>query len=122
MAYRGGWGYRGCVFNHCVKEEAVLVGRRYYYWIVSRDPETGRPYLVFGSEKDEADARQRGLELLGGVDFEIKRFPTRDIATASRLLKGGRLEKGDGLHKATERLGHTRSLKRLRRKQGMPDW
>jgi len=98
------------------------VARRFYYWIVSRDPATGKPYLIFGSDKDEADARQRGLEMLGGVDFEIKRYPTRDLATASAYLRGKRLEQSGSLGVAGKRIGHDKSLKRLRRKQGIQYW
>ncbi len=87
---------------------------RYYYWIVTRDSETGRPYLVFGSDKDEADARQKGLELLGGMDFEIKRYPTRDLNTASAYLRGKRLEETHSLRSAGKRIGHSKSLARLR--------
>ena len=122
MASRGNWGYRDYLFDCRGKEKAVLVSRRYYYWLCARDPETVRPYLVFGSEKDEADARQRGLELLGGVDFEIKRYPTRDLNTASAFLRGKRLEQSGSLGEAGKRIGHDRSLRRLRRKQRMPDW
>ena len=96
--------------------------RRYYYWIVAKDPETGKPYLIFGSDKDEADARQKGLEMLGGVDFEIKRYPTRDMATASAFLRGKRLEQSGSLGTAGKRIGHDKSLKRLRRRQRMPNW
>ena len=98
------------------------MARRYYYWICTHEPETGKPYLVFGSDKDEADARQRGMELLGGVDFEIKRFPTRDLATASSYLRGKRLEQSGSLGEAGKRIGHDRSISRLRRKQGISDW
>ena len=98
------------------------MARKFYYWLVARDPDTKRPYLVFGSDKDEADARQRGLELLGGVDFEIKRYPTRDLATASAYLRGKRLEQSGSLGEAGKRIGHDKSLRRLRRKQGMSNW
>lgn len=91
-----------------------MEGRRYYFWIVARD-ENGKTFLIFGSEKSSEDARQKGLEMLQGTDFQIRRLPTRDEQTASRMLKGGRLERGDGLQKSTQRLGHDKSLRRLRR-------
>jgi len=98
------------------------VGRRYYYWLVARGDD-GKPYLVFGSDKDEADARQRGLELLGGIDFEIKRYPTRDLATASAYLRGKRLEQSRSLGEASKRIGHDKSLRRLRRRrESHPAW
>lgn len=89
------------------------MSRRYYYWLHARD-ESGKSYLIFGSDKDENDARQKGLELLGGQDFDIKRYPTRDLATASSFLRGKRLEITHSLQEAHKRIGHNKSLKRLR--------
>ena len=91
-----------------------MVSRRYYFWLVTQD-ENGRPYLIFGGNNEE-EARQKGLEMLGGLDFEIKRLPTRDKATASSYLKGNRLEQTHSLKAAGRRVGHDRSLKRLKRK------
>jgi len=90
--------------------------RNWYYWIVTKDPDTGKPYLLPGG-KTEQEARQKGLEQLGGIDFELRRFPTVDLAKASSMLKGRRLEKTKSLHKAVERLGHSRSLKRSQQKR-----
>lgn len=90
--------------------------RNWHWWIVTKDPETNKPYLLPGG-RTEQEARQKGLEQLGGVDFELRRFPTTSIERASAMLKGRRLEKTRSLHKATERLGHTRSLRRAQRKQ-----
>ncbi len=90
--------------------------REYHYWIVCKDPETGTPNLIYG-DKDETKARQKAFEMLGGIDFELKRFPTRDLGTASAMLRGKRLEDGEGLHKAKERLGHERTLKRMLHKR-----
>lgn len=87
-----------------------------YYWIVARD-ETGKPYLIFGSDKSEEDANQQGLEMLSGVDFTIRRFPTRDLSRASSMLKGTKLKETHSLKKATERLGHSKSIARLKRKR-----
>lgn len=90
--------------------------RNWYYWIVTKDPDTGKPYLLPGG-KTEQEARQKGLEQLGGLDFELRRFPTTNMAAASAMLKGRRLEKTQSLHKATERLGHNKSLRRAQRKR-----
>ena len=96
--------------------------RRKYYWITATDPESGKPYLVFGGSTED-EARQRGLELLGGIDFQLKPLPTRNLSRASSLLKGNRLEQTHSLQKASEKLGHTKSLKRMRRKQsGQSNW
>ena len=87
---------------------------RYYYWLVTKD-ETGKPYLVYGGATEE-EARQAGLEMLGGADFEIKRLPTRNLATASSMLKGDRLQRYHRLKEARKRVGHDKSLSRMRRK------
>jgi len=89
---------------------------QYWYWLVCADPETGKHFLVAGG-RTEDEARQKGMEVLGGVDFQIKRLPTRNLARASSLLKGNRLESTHSLKQASERLGHDRSLRRRRRKQ-----
>lgn len=89
-------------------------GRRYYFWILARGDD-GKPYLIFGSDKSEEECRQKGMELLGGLDFVIKRYPTRDLATASAYLRGKRLESSHSLREAGRRIGHTKSLRRLRR-------
>jgi len=95
--------------------------RRKYYWLVTRDPDTGKPYLILaGNSEDEA--RQKGLDMLGGLDFEIRALPTRDMGTASAMVRGKRLKETQSLKKASERQGHDRSLgrmmKRLRRRNG----
>lgn len=94
--------------------------KRYYYWIATHD-EAGKPYLIFGSEHSEDEARQKALEMLGGLDFEIKRYPTKDLATASAFLRGKRLEGSHSLKEANKRIGHTKSLRRIKRKS-TPSW
>jgi len=98
-------------------EETVV--KRYYYWLVSRD-ESGKPYLIFGGDS-EGEARSKGLEMLGGLDFDIKRYPTRDQATVSAYLRGKRLEQTHSLRESGRRIGHSKSLKRLKRKCGKWD-
>lgn len=90
--------------------------RRYYYWVVARDQ--GKPYLIFGGA-DEEEARRKGLELLGGVDFELKRYPTSDLARASAFYRGVRLEETHSLKESSRRVGHNRSLRRLRERRTM---
>jgi len=90
--------------------------RRKYYWLVAKDPETGKPYLIFGGNT-EAEARQEGLEMLSGVDFEIKALPTRNLAMASSMLKGSKLKKSHSLSKASTRLGHSKSVNRMRKRR-----
>ena len=94
-----------------------MVATRQYYWIVAHD-DTGKPYLIYGGESEEA-ARDKGLEMLSGIDFEIRKLPTRNLSRASSLLKGNRLEMYHSLKEATRRIGHNKSLKRLHRRQAM---
>ncbi len=84
-----------------------------YWWITARDPETGKPYLIAGG-RTENEARQKGLETLGGIDFQLRKFPTRNLAHASALLRGSKLETTHSLKKAAERLGHNKSIVRDR--------
>lgn len=75
-----------------------------YYWLTGYDQE-GKRFLIYGGATED-EARRQGLEMLSGMDFQIKALPTRHLPTASRMLKGGILEKSHDLHKATRRLRH----------------
>jgi hypothetical protein len=93
-----------------------------YWWITATDPENGKPYLIFGGNTED-EARQKGLEMLSGIDFNVRRLPTRDLGRASSMLKGKKLEDTHSLHKASERLGHERSIKRrTQRRTSTNDW
>jgi len=83
---------------------------------MSSEPETDKPFLVWGGLTEE-EARQKGLEIFGGVDFVIKRLKTRDLAKASQIVKYGTLERTHSLKSASKRSGHDRSIKRLRHKR-----
>jgi len=87
--------------------------REYHLWIATRD-ESGKPYLIYGcSDRDgESACRDKGIEMLGGLDFEIKRYPTRNLSEASAFHRGKRLERGEGLRASTQRLGHEKSVAR----------
>tara|TARA_Y100000310_G_scaffold166912_2_gene166628 strand:+ start:7029 stop:7328 length:300 start_codon:yes stop_codon:yes gene_type:complete len=97
-----------------------MVDKHYYYWITATDS-TGKPYLIYGGMTED-EGRQKGLEMLGGVDFELKRLPTRNMQRASSMLKGGRLEKTHSLKEAGRRVGHNKSLKRIRRRNPLPEY
>jgi len=84
---------------------------RSFWWLTGRNE--GKRFLIFGSDTSEDDARQHGLELLGGIDFAIKRLPTKNISQASRMLKGNILEQTKDLDTATRRLKHKRIKRRL---------
>jgi len=88
--------------------------RRYHYWIVAYDQ--NRPYLVYGGVNEE-EARRKGLELLAGANFELKRYPTRDLGTASAFLRGKRLDDTHNLRESSRRIGHSRSIDRLRKRE-----
>lgn len=89
------------------------MSRRYYYWLVTQSD--GKPYLVFGGNDEDA-ARRKGLELLGGLDFEVKRYPTRDLGAASAFFRGKRLDETHSLRESSSRIGHDRSIARLKRR------
>jgi hypothetical protein len=87
------------------------MARKYYWWIHTHD-EQGKLYLIMGSERSESEAVEKARSMLPGLDFSIKRYPTRDVGTASQFARGKRLDNGEGLNKAKERIGHTKSLQR----------
>lgn len=94
--------------------------KEYHWWIVAS--ENGRPYLIygapdFGSNGGEDVARSKAFETLNGMDFELKRLPTRNLSAARGFICGNRLERGMGLRESTRRLGHERSLNRLKRRR-----
>jgi len=94
--------------------------RNYHFWIVSHDPDTGKPYLIYGCpDRDgESACREKGIEMLGGLDFNIARYPTSNLAQASSYHRGKRLENGEGLRASTQRLGHEKSVaRRLERRR-----
>jgi len=95
--------------------------REYHWWISAVDQETGRQHLIYGSSDrgstgGEDVARSKAFEMLGSIDFELRRLPTRDLSTASSLWRGKRLAQGDGLHASSQRIGHERSVDRMRRR------
>lgn len=90
--------------------------KNWYYWIVTRDPDTRQSFLIAGGRTEE-EAREKGLETLGGIDFEIRKLPTIDIGAASAIVRGKRLEETHSLKTAKQRLGHERSLARLKRRR-----
>ena len=88
----------------------------YHYWIICKDPDSQKPYLVYGcpARDGEETARQKGLEMLNGIDFKLMRYRTRDVNKASSLYRGKRLETTHSLKEASKRIGHSKSLKRLK--------
>lgn len=96
--------------------------REYHWWIGAVDEETGRQHLIYGSSDHgsaggEDVARSKAFEMLGSIDFELKRLPTRDLSTASSLWRGKRLSQGDGLHASSQRIGHEKSVARWRQRR-----
>lgn len=99
------------------------IRKRYFYWIYARDPESGKPYLVYGADNEE-QARIRGLEMLPGIDFQLKRLPTSNISMASSMIHGHRLESTHSLKKASKRIGLQKTVDNLRKRQRQQseDW
>lgn len=96
--------------------------RKKYWWLVVPDPETGRTNLIFGSDKNEDEAREKGLEMLGGLDFDVKMYPTRNRNEASAFHRGKRLEDGEGLKRSSQRLGHEKTLNRIMKRRNPSEW
>jgi len=94
---------------------------RLHYWLTGVTE--GKTFLIYGGTSED-NARMKGLELLGGIDFQVKGLPTRDMSAASRLLKGGILERSKNIKTATQRLKHKRiGGKRIaQRPQNDPWW
>ena len=90
--------------------------RRKYYWILCKDPETQKSMLIKG-DFDESIARQKAFELLSGIEFEIRGLYTTNMASASQMIRGKRLEDTHDLHTAKQKLGHERSVRRMMRKR-----
>lgn len=95
-----------------------MAATRYYWWIAAKDSDN-HPYLIFGSENGEDDARRKGLEMLPGTDFEIVRLRTRNQAAASAQYKGVKLGRVHSLDEASRRLGHEKSLRKIRRRRAL---
>lgn len=85
---------------------------RTFYWLLCKDPEDGNPFLIKGGNTEQ-EARQKGLEMLGGLDFEVRGLRTTNLGTASAMIRGTRLEDTHDLHRSRQRLGHDRSLRRF---------
>jgi len=96
---------------------------RNYWWLVTQ--EDGKPFLIFGSDRGEEDALRNGREMLPGTEFTIEKYPTRNLARASSLHRGHKLESTHSLKEASKRLGHEKSVEQLKRKwakQSSNDW
>lgn len=87
--------------------------KRAFWWIVAIDPETAQPYLIFGSDRSEDDARAKGLSMLPGINFEIRMFRTRNLDSARSQLRGHRLDGQRSLREAGRRQGHEKSVSKL---------
>ena len=103
-----------------VRGSRVGESRRKHFWLITVDPDSGKPFLIYGGSTED-EARQRGIDVLGGIDFEIRTLPTRHLATASSMIRGERLDGSRSLHEASRIQGHERSIKRLLKKRRTRD-
>jgi len=74
-----------------------------HYWIIAN--KEGQTVLIYGG-LSENEATQKGYQELDCY-FEVKPFPTKDIAAASRMLKGEKLHDTQDLSESLRRLKHT---------------
>jgi len=90
--------------------------RSYHWWIYGSDPATSKPFLLYGA-RSESECRQKALEMLSGLDFKMKRLPTRDITAASRMIRGHKLDKTHNITRSMRKLGHGKTMKRIQDKR-----
>lgn len=93
-----------------------MPAQRHFFWLITRDPDTGRPILIKGGNTEE-EARQKGLEMLNSLDFDIQDLHTTSMAEASARLRGKRLEEGAGLRDSMHRQLHEKSVERLNQRR-----
>ena len=91
------------------------VSKRNWYWIkaIERD---GR-MAVLGPYNSEEEANSQGYELLDVPDFQIKKLPTRDLARATHLAQGGRVEDGHLIAPAHLHTRHEAGIQQQRRRK-----
>jgi len=90
--------------------------RQFHWWISGLDPHSGKRFLIYG-DPQESVCRQKALEMLSGIDFKMKRLPTRDPNAAARMWKGERLAVHHDLSDAMRRQGRSKTLKRMLNKR-----
>lgn len=92
--------------------------KEYHYWLTAFGDD-GKPYLVYAcpARDGEEQARQKGIEMLPNIDFQIKKLPTRDLGAASSMIRGKRLETTHSLKEASQRQGHTKTILRDRKRK-----
>ncbi len=74
-----------------------------HFWITANHE--GQTVLIYGglTEKEATDKGYAELDCF----FEVKQLPTRDVAAASRMLKGETLHNTQDLGASLKRLKHT---------------
>ena len=77
---------------------------RMRYWVLGRD---GERTVLAGPKDSLEEANAVGYNM--GCYFEVLELPTVDKARAAQIIKERRLEAGQRLPQAMERLGHAGS-------------
>ena len=75
-----------------------------YYWILAVEPTTGRP-VVLGPYDTEAAANDMAFSKLGAA-FEVVPLQTRDVRSATKILKHRRFEQSEQLAEVLKRARH----------------
>lgn len=87
--------------DYLADEQPTKVKQMYYYiWAIIN----GRLY-VDGAYESEQDALRFGANKIRHY-FEIEALPTRDLSSATQIIKHKRLEQTGDLEKATQRAKH----------------
>ena len=86
--FRTAKGYhpsKSVVFGWIKKYGRAGIGE--HYWLLFHNGKK-KMYLVYGGATRDI-ANKKGLEMWGSVEYEIKRLPTRNLALAASLMRGG---------------------------------
>ena len=82
--------------------ERRAIDKREYYWIWGYD---GSRHIVFGAFQTYEEAQQKSMML--NFPSEVVKLPTRDEASASRILRARLLSKENDTDIVFERFRHT---------------
>lgn len=77
--------------------------RANHYWICAEYE--GKTVLIYGG-LSESEATEKGYRELDCY-FDVKMYPTKDVAKASQLYKGEKLHDTQNLGSSLDRLKHT---------------
>jgi len=75
-----------------------------YYWILAVEGTTGRP-VILGPYSSESEANDMAFNRCG-ASFEVIPLQTRDVRSATKILKHRRFEQSEQLAEVLKRARH----------------